>query len=149
MMASSAATPMASSPLRRLRNAPLLAALGCISLGSAALAAPYVSFPSEDSLRQVQLAALACSRENTAASCEQARSQLNPLLDHPRLPATCKDLVWTLLQSVRPASRNSFERRDAIDDPASRLLLVCRSAEKPEPAPQAPAAAPSGFGGKR
>jgi hypothetical protein len=109
-------------------------------------ATPYAPFPSEASLRKLQLAALACARENTAADCEQTQRLGDPLLDHPRLPATCKDLIWQMLQKAQPASSNSFARRQAIDEPAARLLLLCRSAEKPEPA-AAPAAKPSGGGG--
>ena len=113
--------------------------------GAAAGAAPLVPFPSEASLRDLQLAALACARENTASDCEQTRRLGDPLLDHPRLPANCKDLIWQMLQKAQPASVNSFARRQQIDDPAARLLLVCRSAEKPEPA-TTPAAKPSGGG---
>ena len=115
-----------------------------LSAASAA-ATPYVPFPSEASLRELQLAALACARENTAAACEQTQQLGDPLLDHPRLPANCKDLIWQMLQNAQPASANSFARRQTIDDPAARLLLVCRSAEKPAPA-AAPAAKPSGGG---
>ena len=108
--------------------------------------APYVPFPSQDSLRQVQLAALACARENSSESCKRAQQLGDPLLDHPRLPANCKDLIWQMLAKAQPAPTNSFSRRQAISDPAERLLLVCRSAEKPESA-DTPAAKPAGGGG--
>ena len=108
--------------------------------------APYVPFPSQDSLRQVQLAALACARENTSETCNQARKLGDPLMDHPRLPANCKDLIWQMLAKAEPAATNSFSRRQAISDPAERLLLVCRSSEKPE-ATDTPAAKPAGGGG--
>lgn len=101
-------------------------------------AAPYVPFPSEASLRKLQLAALACARENSSAACAETRRLGDPLLDHPRLPANCKDLIWLMLQKAQPAASNSFERRQSIDDPAERLLLVCRTAEKPEPATPPP-----------
>ena len=117
-----------SGSLQRISRGLSLALIG---LGSAAAAAPYVAFPSQDSLREVQLAALACARENTASSCDRARSLADPLMDHPRLPASCKDLVWELLQQAKPAASNSFERRAKLDDPAQRLLLVCRSEEQP------------------
>ena len=103
-------------------------------------------YPSQDSLRQVQLAALACARENTAASCEQARKLADPLLDHPRLPAACKDQLWNVSQKSRPAAENSFARRDGIEQPAQLVMLACRSNEKPLQ-PATPAPAPSGGGG--
>lgn len=103
-----------------------------------AAAAPYVPFPSEASLRKLQLAALACARENTAEACAETARLGDPLLDHPRLPANCKDLIWLMLQKAKPAASNSFQRRQTIDDPAERLLLVCRTAEKPEPAAPSP-----------
>jgi hypothetical protein len=40
---------------------------------------------------------------------------------------------------------NSFSRRQAISDPAEKLLLVCRSSEKPEAA-ETPAAKPAAGG---
>ena len=142
MMSQSAAPPMFSSPLQRFRSALIL---GLAGLGASAGAAPYIPFPSPESLREVQLAALACARENSAASCDRARTLADPLMDHPRLPASCKDLVWTLLENARPAAVNSFERRERLSDPAQRLVLVCRSAEKPAPAKTEPK--PSGGGG--
>jgi hypothetical protein len=104
-----------------------------------------VPFPSPESLRQVQLAALACARENTSEACNQARKLGDPFMDHPRLPANCKDLIWQMLAKSQPASMNSFSRRQAISDPAEKLLLVCRSSEKPEAA-ETPAAKPSAGG---
>ena len=125
--------------------APMAAVLVSLVLPEAGRSAPYVPFPSQESLRQVQLAALACARENTAESCSQARQLGDPLMDHPRLPANCKDLIWQMLAKAQPAATNSFSRRAAISDPAERLLLVCRSAEKPEAAAP-PASKPSSGG---
>ena len=141
---------------RRSMVKPLPCSLGLsllIAAAPAAWAEAYVPFPSQESLRQVQLAALACARENTAATCEQARKLADPLLDHPRLPTGCKDHLWTISQKAQPAASNSFARRDAISQPAQLLLLACRSGEKtPEPA-AAPAAGSGGggfkFGGGR
>jgi hypothetical protein len=121
------------------------ALLVAVVLPEAGEGAPFVPFPSQDSLRQVQLAALACARENTSETCNHARKLGDPLMDHPRLPANCKDLIWQMLAKAQPASTNSFSRRQAITDPAERLLLVCRSTEKPEAA-DAPAAKPAGGG---
>lgn len=108
------------------------------------LAAGDRPFPSQETLRQVQLTALACARENVAASCDQARRLADPLLDHPRLPTACKDQLWTISQRSTVAPTNSFSRREAIAQPAQLLLLSCRSGEKPA---AAPAAAPASGGG--
>lgn len=120
-------------------------ALAGFAMPRESLAVPYVPFPSQQSLREVQLAALACARENTAESCSKAHQLGDPLMDHPRLPANCKDLIWQMLDKAQPSAANSFSRREAIEDPAERLLLVCRSAEKPESATP-PAAGPGGGG---
>ncbi|MFZ9850826.1 MAG: hypothetical protein ACO3EF_09650 [Vulcanococcus sp.] len=114
-----------------------------IAATPSALGQAYVPFPSQESLRQVQLAALACARENTAASCEQARQLADPLLDHPRLPTGCKDHLWAIRQRAQPATVNSFSRREGLTQPAQLLLLACRSGEKP-PEPATP---PAGSGG--
>lgn len=125
--------------------------LGIAGGALGAQAASNVTFPSQEMLRKVQLAALACARENTVASCDQARQLGDPLMDHPRLPANCKDLIWEILEKAQPTASNSFSRREALADPAQRLLLVCRSTEKPEAATP-PQATPGGgglnFGGR-
>ncbi|MFZ9570414.1 MAG: hypothetical protein ACO28M_11295 [Vulcanococcus sp.] len=123
----------------------MAAVLVSVAMPEAGRSGPYVPFPSQESLRQVQLAALACARDNTADSCSKARQLGDPLMDHPRLPANCKDLIWQMLAKAQPAATNNFSRRESISDPAERLLLVCRSAEKPEAA-EAPAAKPSSGG---
>jgi hypothetical protein len=147
----SPADPMAQArqrfkPMRTLLAAAASAIPGLLAsaMPHAARAEAYVPFPSQDSLRQVQLGALACARENTAASCDQARKLADPLLDHPRLPAACKDQLWTISQKAVPAPQNSYSRREAIGQPAQLLLLSCRSSETAAPAP---AAAPPGSGG--
>ena len=139
---------MATSPRRSMvQTLPCSLGLGLLiaALPAAALAETFVAFPSQDSLRQVQLAALACARENSASSCEQARRLAEPLLDHPRLPTGCKDHLWAISQKAQPAASNSFSRRDAISQPAQLLLLACRSGEKQPQA--APTAAPASGGG--
>ncbi|MEB3167750.1 MAG: hypothetical protein VKK97_03365 [Synechococcaceae cyanobacterium] len=133
--------------LRDLRT-PLIAAattLAALTASGASQAAPYVAFPSQETLRELKLTALACARENTAESCTKAKQLGDPLLDHPRLPTTCKDLIWQLLSKATPAATNSYNRRQEIADPAERLLLVCRSSEKPEAT--ATPATPPGRGG--
>ena len=119
---------------RRCPAPPLMAALlglGLMPLASTARAQGYVAYPSTDTMREVQLAALACARENTSDTCTRARKLADPLMDHPRLPGGCKDALWAIIQKSTPASTNTLARRDAIGDPAGRLLLVCRSSEKP------------------
>jgi hypothetical protein len=128
------------------RNTALAAVVSLSSLAQPAQAAPYVPFPSAEVIREVQLAALACARENTAISCDQARRLADPLMDHPRLPANCKDLIWQVIQKAQPATSNSFSRREAIADPAQRLPLVCRSADKPEAAAPPPGSKPGNSG---
>lgn len=125
-------------------------ALACVALAGmlateSSTSAPFVPFPSQENLREVQLAALNCARENTAESCSKARQLGDPLMDHPRLPSNCKDVIWQILDKAQPAATNSFSRRKAIEDPAERMLMVCRTAEKPEAAAP-PAAPPSGGG---
>lgn len=106
-------------------------------------AAPELpAFPPAADFRSLQLITLACSRENTAEACDKARSLANPLLDHPRLPASCKDVLWSIRQRAQVAASNSFERRDAIDRPARSLTAVCRQ-QLPTAKPNAPAAARS------
>ncbi len=108
-----------------------LLSLAPLAEARSALAQGYVAYPSPETLRDVQLAALACARENTSDTCTQARKLADPLMDHPRLPGGCKDTLWAIIQTAKPASSNTLARRDAIGDPAGRLLLVCRNSEKP------------------
>lgn len=142
--------PMVS--LRQRLSAPLCAA-AVLGAAPGLTADLYVPFPSEESLKELQLITIACARDNTAESCAKSRELADPLMDHPRLPASCKDLIWSIVQDAKPASSNSYQRREALSDPAQRLLLVCRSMElaKPQaPQPQAPnntKKAGFGFGG--
>ena len=137
--------------LHQALAAALLSSSACLVGAAEPLRAQgYVLFPSAESLREVQLVTIACARENSEERCKAARDLADPLLDHPRLPASCKDLLWSITERARTASSNSFERRAAMTDPAERILLVCRSAEKPAPDPKGPGASPekkkSGFG---
>jgi hypothetical protein len=119
-------------------------------LGLYAQAQTNMPFPSQESLRQVQLAALACARENNAASCDLARRLADPLLDQPRLPAACKDQAWTIREKAQPAASNSFSRREVIGQAAELLMLSCRSSEKAlPPASQPDNGKKSGSGGFR
>ena len=96
----------------------------------------FVPMPTQEEMRSLQLLAYSCSRENDLTNCDQTRSIADPLMDHPRLPAACKDTLWELIQASHVANTNSFQRRDSIDRPARRLTVVC--AKAPAPAPQAP-----------
>ena len=130
-----------------------------LSVASALVSAPglaadlYVPFPSEESLKELQLITIACARDNSAESCAKSQELADPLMDHPRLPASCKDLIWSIVQDAKPASSNSYQRREALSDPAQRLLLVCRSMERAKPEAQQPQAPNNpkkggfGFGG--
>ena len=103
---------------QRLAQGALLAAslLGGLLMAGPALADTLPDgFPPPEVFRKLQLTTYACGRENTASSCEQARLQADPLLDHPRLPASCKDVLWKIRQKAVAAPSNGFERRDPID----------------------------------
>jgi hypothetical protein len=100
---------------------------GGLALPSALRAAPKeISYPSADLWRKLQLTVLECGRENTAASCDLARSTADPLLDHPQLPATCKDNLWTIRDQAVVAASNSYARRERLNKAASELLPLCR-----------------------
>ena len=101
----------------------------------------YVAWPSKDQLRGIQVAAYNCSLENSSQSCDRARALADPLMNHPRLPGICKDVLWSLIEKAKVASINDFRRRDAIDKPARRLSTVCAQPVKkaPKPGPGVPA----------
>ena len=96
-------------------------------------------WPDKAELRAIQNAAFTCSRKNTAEACDQTRQLVDPLMDHPLLPGVCKDVVWTLLEQAQETPSNDYKRRDAIDQPARRLVKVCAQPSKPKsPAKAAP-----------
>ena len=106
-----------------------------------ALAAPlqatptYVPWPSQDIFRALQKEAFLCSLNNGPDQCNGVRQRADELMDHPRLPAVCKDVLWRLVKESRVATTNSFQRRDAIDQPARRLIGVCSEPIKPSKKP--------------
>ena len=114
-----------------------------------------ILYPPASLFRSLQLTALACGRDNDAASCDKARTMADPLLDHPRLSATCKDTLWVILQSSRAAETNSRERRDVIDRAAKDVTVFCRQPATPAAssstpsggAPGQPGSGASGGGG--
>ena len=127
-----------------------LLALACGTGGSWAGQLSDGTFPPATVFRTLQLITLACGRENTAASCDKARSQADPLLDHPRLSASCKDILWSIRENARTASTNSLERRDRIDRAARDLTVFCRQptlgSSKPGGSPAGSPGAPGGPG---
>lgn len=139
----------------RVSTAAGLAALvaGAILLAGGSWAAPPSpsSYPSASLFRTLQQLILNCSRDNTAAQCDLARSQADGLLDHPRLSSSCKDILWSIRTRATTALANSLERRDRIDRTARDLPLFCRQpaaaigsdAAGRAPAPGSPAAGPS------
>jgi hypothetical protein len=133
---------------------PALGAISAAILGlvpSIAIQAANAAddFPSSELFRNLQLTTLACGRDNSSTPCEQARSQADRLLDHPRLAALCKDTLWTVRQKARVASVNSLERRETIDRAARDLPLLCRQKVQPasRPEEQRPPGSGSGVGG--
>ena len=118
-------------PLIRAASAIAGCSLSLIS-SAPGLAGPQPeTFPPTETFRNLQLITLTCSRENSAASCDKARAIADPLLDHPRLPTSCKDVLWSISQQARPAASNSESRRDGIDRSAKDLTVFCKPQYKP------------------
>ena len=88
-------------------------------------AEPYEPWPSKDQLRSIELAAYACSRDNSTQACARVRQLADPLMDHSRLPGLCKDVLWSLMDEAKIASTNDFRRQDAITNTARRIPRVC------------------------
>lgn len=130
MMGSRYHAPM--SPIAAGRLAGAVALLVPLCLGQPAEAAPAATaYPPAETFRRIQLTTFACGRENTATSCDQARSQADRLLDHPRLTSSCKDALWEVRERAHTAPANNFARRDPIDEAANRVRLVCRQPVQP------------------
>jgi hypothetical protein len=119
---------------RRIRTSALTALLAITTplLALALLELPLrantkeLPYPTLDELRQIQLAALDCGRENQASFCDKTRQMADPLMDHPKLAASCKDAVWSILQRAKVASQNSYERREQLNKASSDLLVFCK-----------------------
>ena len=129
MMGERSTNPMVALPRHRRPSLQLLAAalaLGIQGLPLRAQAQGAVAYPSPETLRDVQLAALACARENTSATCSQARKLADPLMDHPRLPGGCKDALWAIIQTSTPASSNKKGRGgDSVIGVKSCMSSLC------------------------
>ena len=118
--------------LLTLRFLTLLLSLVVLTVPAAQANVKSVPFPTKEELRALQLLAYECSRENETGSCERTRLTADPMMDHPRLPAACKDAVWELIQASTAVDTNTFQRRDRIDSPARRLTVVCAKPVKPQ-----------------
>jgi hypothetical protein len=109
------------------------------------------TFPPNQVFRQLQLQTMACGRENSAEACQQARAMADPLMDHPRLPAACKDSIWSIREGAEVARTNTYERREALNRSATDLLALCKPATRPVGSGSTPAktetSKPSGLGG--
>ena len=97
-----------------------------LTMASPATAAEtYEPWPSKDQLRSIELAAYACSRDNSTQACARVRQLADPLMDHSRLPGLCKDVLWSLMDEAKVANTNDFRRKDAITNTARRIPRVC------------------------
>lgn len=114
--------------------------LCALALPAGAAEAAMAWWPSKDELTAIQRAAYACSLENSTDTCDRARALADPLMDHPRLPGLCKDVVWSLIEQAQVAATNDYRRRDAIDEPARRISTVCAqpTKKKAKPGPGGP-----------
>ena len=117
----------------------------------ATAAETYVPWPTKEELRSIQLDAFKCSKDNLPEPCSNARSQADALMDHPRLPGVCKDVLWSLVESATVSTANNYRRRDEIDNAAKRLSTLCaepvKKKETPKPgAPQQKQKGGFGFG---
>ena len=123
-------TPVAAPSRLALVAATVLAGstgLGLIAaLPMRANPAKEPPYPTQDDLRAIQLAALDCGRENTATICDKARTSADPLLDHPKLSAGCKDSLWAIVQGAKVANTNTYERREGLNKAASELMVFCK-----------------------
>jgi hypothetical protein len=130
-----------TAPFTRAALARRVGFAAVLLLATPVGAAPASLYPPASAFRSLQLTTLACGRENDAASCDKARAMADPLLDHPRLSASCKDSLWAIREKAVAAAANSGERRDAIDRAAKDVTVFCRQPGGPAPA------AGSGSGG--
>lgn len=121
---------------RRPRRVQLtaIAALGLLQ-GTPLLAAPRpVAYPTMEIFRRLQLDVLDCGRENNSTSCDAARTVADQLMDHPRLPASCKDLLWTIREQAVVVPNNTFNRRERLNRAAADIMPICRERNPVKPA---------------
>lgn len=108
-----------------------LAALLLVLPLPAALAQELPPYPANTVFRELQLAAQDCGRENNSGTCNPARAQADRLMDHPRLSASCKDVLWEIREGSAVKSPNSYARREALNRAAGDLMVICRAQAKP------------------
>jgi len=141
------ALPMVARSVRRRRSslALQLALVPLILVPPALARMQDPPLPSESEMRELQQLVFACGRENSSDPCEQARRRADPLLDHPRLAGSCKDVLWQIREQAVVARENSFSRRDQLDRAGLDLLRLCqpRPARPATPSSGAPGPAPS------
>lgn len=89
------------------------------------------TFPPAQLFRELQLITIACGRDNTPEPCDKARGMADPLMDHPKLPASCKDTIWNIRERAVVARKNTYERREALNRDGSDLVALCKPAAKP------------------
>ena len=108
-----------------------------LAMATPAIAAePYEPWPSKDQLRGIEQAAYACSRDNSTKACAHVRQLADPLMDHPRLPGLCKDVLWFLMDEAKVAKTNDFRRKDSITNTARRIPKVCAEPVKKKEKPK-------------
>ena len=128
-----------NAPQRTPRS---LTSLGAVLLAAGGLMAPpsfaqqaakldLTTFPPNQVFREIQLSTIACGRENSPEPCERARNLADPLMDHPKLPASCKDTLWDIRERAVVARNNTYERREALNRDSTDLLALCKPATKP------------------
>ena len=127
--------PRLADSQRRHRRASLVAvaALGLLHGTPLMAGQKDVGYPSTELFRRLQLDVLDCGRENNATSCDAARKVADPLMDHPRLPASCKDLLWTIREKAVVAPTNTFTRREQLNRAAADVMPICRERDAVKP----------------
>lgn len=128
--------PTALSSLTGLGRQASSGLTAALLMALPSIAAPVSLYPPAAQFRSLQLTTLACGRDNDTVSCNKARAMADPLLDHPRLSASCKDSLWAIRQKAVASAANSPERRDAIDRAAKDVTQLCRQPTKPTSAGQ-------------
>jgi hypothetical protein len=124
------------------RRQPAAAAAAALLLAPWVLIPPLQArlqdppLPSEQELRELQQLVFACGRENTSGPCEQARRRADPLLDHPRLPGSCKDMLWQIREQALVASSNSLQRREQLERTGLDLVRLCQQRRAQPAAPR-------------
>lgn len=89
------------------------------------------AFPGPEVFRELKLQTMACGRDNSLQPCQQAKTMADPLMDHPLLPAACKDTLWNIRQRAVVASKNTYDRRETLNRDASDVVTLCKPATKP------------------